>query len=504
MSKKEGLKVRRDLAKLERNLGGIKNLEKLPSVIFVIDTKKEHIAVTEANRLHIPVVAVVDTNCDPDVIDYVIPGNDDAIRSAQPHVPRDRRRGDRRPRDRPPPQRASGHTFRGRGAGGAPPRRPSRSARPRRRREFQERQARGEGRRGRQAARDRGARPQAKEAAEGRARRGRRRRGARRARRRQRRRDAAADDRAATPSDRRSVTMADISAKDVAALRKITGAGMMDCKKALARDRRRHRARQGLAAREGHRGRGQARRPRRRPGRDRGARRRQRRRARRAQLRDRLRRQGRRVQAGASPRSSQLVVEHGEHDLGAQQINGETRRRLREGPVGHARREDRARPRRPVRDRPTACSTAYKHIQNERGVVGVLVELGGVDPPTPRPARSRTTSRCTSRARRRAGSPATRCRPTTSRASARSTRAWPREEGKPEQAWPKIVEGKLNGFYKANPVARCVEQSFVKDQKQTIGGARRRRSAAMPPCAASRGSRSARSDAPDPSHEGSC
>src|SRR5205809_391597 len=82
MSKKEGLKVRRDLAKLERNLGGIKNLEKLPSVIFVIDTKKEHIAVTEANRLHIPVVAILDTNCDPDIIDYVIPGNDDAIRSA--------------------------------------------------------------------------------------------------------------------------------------------------------------------------------------------------------------------------------------------------------------------------------------------------------------------------------------------------------------------------------------------------------------------------------------
>ena len=83
MPKKEGLKVRRDLAKLERNLGGIKRLEKVPSAIFVIDTKKEHIAVTEANRLHIPVVAVVDTNCDPDVIDFVIPGNDDAIRSAQ-------------------------------------------------------------------------------------------------------------------------------------------------------------------------------------------------------------------------------------------------------------------------------------------------------------------------------------------------------------------------------------------------------------------------------------
>lgn len=82
MIKKEGLKVRREAAKLERNLGGIKKMERLPDAIFVIDTKKEHIAVTEANRLGIPVVAVVDTNCDPDVIDFVIPGNDDAIRSA--------------------------------------------------------------------------------------------------------------------------------------------------------------------------------------------------------------------------------------------------------------------------------------------------------------------------------------------------------------------------------------------------------------------------------------
>ena len=82
MIKKEGLKLKREAAKLQRNLGGIKNLEKLPSVVFVIDTKKEHIAVTEANRLGIPVVAVVDTNCDPDVIQFVIPGNDDAIRSA--------------------------------------------------------------------------------------------------------------------------------------------------------------------------------------------------------------------------------------------------------------------------------------------------------------------------------------------------------------------------------------------------------------------------------------
>ncbi|HKH24471.1 MAG TPA: 30S ribosomal protein S2 [Acidimicrobiales bacterium] len=81
MPKKEALLLSRELEKLERNLGGIRHMEKLPQAVFVLDTKKEHIAVTEANKLSIPIVAVVDTNCDPDVIDYVIPGNDDAIRS---------------------------------------------------------------------------------------------------------------------------------------------------------------------------------------------------------------------------------------------------------------------------------------------------------------------------------------------------------------------------------------------------------------------------------------
>jgi len=81
MPKKEALRHVRELEKLSRNLGGISGLDRLPDAIFVIDTKKEHIAVTEANKLGLPVVAVVDTNCDPDVIDYVIPGNDDAIRS---------------------------------------------------------------------------------------------------------------------------------------------------------------------------------------------------------------------------------------------------------------------------------------------------------------------------------------------------------------------------------------------------------------------------------------
>ena len=81
MPKREALRHVRELEKLERNLGGIAMLDRLPDAIFVIDTKKEHIAVTEANKLGLPVVAVVDTNCDPDVIDYVIPGNDDAIRA---------------------------------------------------------------------------------------------------------------------------------------------------------------------------------------------------------------------------------------------------------------------------------------------------------------------------------------------------------------------------------------------------------------------------------------
>jgi small subunit ribosomal protein S2 len=81
MPKKEALLLSRELDKLERNLNGIRDLDRLPDAVFILDTKKEDIAVTEANKLGIPVVAVVDTNCDPDVIQYVIPGNDDAIRS---------------------------------------------------------------------------------------------------------------------------------------------------------------------------------------------------------------------------------------------------------------------------------------------------------------------------------------------------------------------------------------------------------------------------------------
>ncbi len=83
MPKKEALRYTRELDKLDRNIGGIKTMAKLPSVVFVLDTLVEHIAVTEARKLNIPIVAVVDTNCDPDLISYPIPGNDDAIRSAE-------------------------------------------------------------------------------------------------------------------------------------------------------------------------------------------------------------------------------------------------------------------------------------------------------------------------------------------------------------------------------------------------------------------------------------
>jgi small subunit ribosomal protein S2 len=81
MTKKEVLGVTREREKLERALGGIKEMTGLPGAVFIVDVVKEHIAVTEARKLEIPIVAIVDTNCDPDLIDYPIPGNDDAIRS---------------------------------------------------------------------------------------------------------------------------------------------------------------------------------------------------------------------------------------------------------------------------------------------------------------------------------------------------------------------------------------------------------------------------------------
>lgn len=83
LTKKEVAKLLKERERLERFLGGIKNMDKLPGALFVVDPRKEKIAVAEARKLGIPVVAIVDTNCDPDEVDYVIPGNDDAIRAVK-------------------------------------------------------------------------------------------------------------------------------------------------------------------------------------------------------------------------------------------------------------------------------------------------------------------------------------------------------------------------------------------------------------------------------------
>ena len=83
LPKKEVLKLRHEMEILEKNYGGIKEMKKAPAALFVVDPKKEHIAIAEAKKLGIPVVAIVDTNCDPDEVDYPIPGNDDAIRAVK-------------------------------------------------------------------------------------------------------------------------------------------------------------------------------------------------------------------------------------------------------------------------------------------------------------------------------------------------------------------------------------------------------------------------------------
>lgn len=83
LPRQEALDKQHELEKLQRNLGGLKNLNQMPAAIFVVDPRREHLAIKEASRLKIPIIAIVDTNCDPDDIDFVIPGNDDAIRSVR-------------------------------------------------------------------------------------------------------------------------------------------------------------------------------------------------------------------------------------------------------------------------------------------------------------------------------------------------------------------------------------------------------------------------------------
>jgi len=83
LPKKEVIKLRHEHEKLQRNLGGIRDMKELPGLLFIVDPRKERIAIAEARTLGIPIVGIVDTNCDPDEIDYIIPGNDDAIRAVK-------------------------------------------------------------------------------------------------------------------------------------------------------------------------------------------------------------------------------------------------------------------------------------------------------------------------------------------------------------------------------------------------------------------------------------
>ncbi len=83
LPKKEASKLNQEIEKLEKFLGGVKDMDRLPSALFIVDCRKEHIAIAEARKLGIPIVAIVDTNCDPDEVDHIIPGNDDAIRAVR-------------------------------------------------------------------------------------------------------------------------------------------------------------------------------------------------------------------------------------------------------------------------------------------------------------------------------------------------------------------------------------------------------------------------------------
>ena len=135
MSKKEIAKAEKEKRKLQKNLDGIRNMWRLPDALFVVDTRKEKIAVDEARKLKIPVIGIVDTNCDPDEVDYVIPGNDDALRSIRLFASRiadavldGRPNANRGAPNRPPADAEAGRGRRGgpRGAPGGHP--PSRSA----------------------------------------------------------------------------------------------------------------------------------------------------------------------------------------------------------------------------------------------------------------------------------------------------------------------------------------------------------------------------------------
>ena len=454
-TKKETLQLSREKIKLTKTLGGLRDMQKIPAAVWIVDTKKEHIAVDEARKLGIPVIAVLDTNCDPDEVDFPIPGNDDAIRSAAllTRVVADavadgliarsgrRRGGDEKPEpgvvagdeplaewerelleepkkaaERPP---AAAEPAAGCRAADAAPGRPGR------------RRAAG-GRRRRVIAPSRARRP------------------------RSRRLDGVPWRRTGrirvtgTSTIHRSLNieeraMSNFTAADVKKLRDLTGAGMMDCKKAL--DRGRGRLRQGRRdpARQGRQGRRQAGRPYRRQ----RPRRPLRQRAARAQLRDRLRRQERRLRragpAAGRARSTQPAPADVEALLASKlPTAAPSPTRSRSSPPRSARSWcvnrfavlDGTGRRLPAPQEPGPAAAGRRRWSQYAGKTdeagdadarGVAMQIAAMRPKYL--TRDEVPADVVETERRIAEQTA-------------------REEGKPEAALPKIIEGRVNAFFK--------------------------------------------------------
>ena len=466
MPKKEALLLTREMEKLQRNLGGLRGMTRKPDAIFVLDTKKEHIAVTEANKLGIPVVAVVDTNVDPELVQYPIPGNDDAIRanSLLARVIADAVEEGRFIAAKRDPGNAPVVRSAEQEAAFAAQQTEARNAAARAQAEREARLA---------AARD--ATP-ADEPAEAPAtgpaapsptpspaaserpaepptaptqpsRTPSRRPSTCRRRRRRPRRPTTTD-----PTERGELIEMAFTAKDVQALRQATGAGMMDAKKALeANDGDMEAAKnwlreQGLAAS--------------------------------AKRDDRENTQGVVAlvvddQVGAlvelkcetdfvaasehfkleAQELARLVAAKGDDAVG--RPPGPPR-----GPQDHAQGEDRGRPRRARGGRAAATSSTATCTSRAAAASTASSSCWPAGPSS-----WPTTSPCTSPSPARSTCPATTCPADVVEAERQTLEAITRNEGKPEQAIPKIVEGRLGGFFKT---VALLDQPYAKDDKQTI------------------------------------
>ena len=416
---KERISMLGELEKLEENLGGVADMKRQPDAVFIVDLRKEQLAVREARRLGLPVVALVDTNCDPDEADYVIPGNDDAIRSCDLIV---RAIADGIAAGQ---QKATPADF---AAWRRTASRPRSGSRRRRSRRPRPRPSHGRGRR--------------------------------------RRRPKASPPSGEPTAGGGAGRMTEISAALVKELRDQTGAPMMDCKRALQRDERRHGGRRSAScarrAWRAPRSAPTARRPK----------------ARSATGSATTARRGTMVAVGCETEPvsnndeflafAKKVLEAVEADgPGAEATLDEERLAL----VRQARREHRRRRQRLASRRSNGGDDRGRTRTRPRNKLGVLAAGAR------RLGRARAQGRdAHRRARPAAGSAAKTCRRTSSQRSARSTPNSDEVQSKPEQAREKIVEGMLNKRFFADRVS--TEQPWIHDTSKTVGqalvGGRRR------------------------------